>query len=245
MTNTMRAAAGIAIVAIVGVGVLAFNFRPSGSGTGTPTPTAAPTPTTAPTPTAAPTASPGPWAAAPGIPAWTTYTSETYGITFGYPDSWRVYGAAARVWQPGDDPTSDAYKEVFVNSQAVDGDDIAMAVWQRPAGSGADITSRQGLAAWFEEQLCDDQVDACETVSDIAVPMCVGQAACLPAVLVPFSDSTQAVFADAETGLVTVVSLARPDGFPAAARYGGAVQLLKSILTTMDVWTPEPGQVPE
>ena len=57
-------------------------------------------------------------------------------------------------------------------------------------------------------------------------------------------EGTLAVFADAETGLVTVVSLGRPDGFPAAARYGGAVQLLKSILTTMDVWTPEPGQIP-
>ena len=94
------------------------------------------------------------------------------------------------------------------------------------------------------EDQSDDQIDACETVSDVAVPMCVGRVACLPAVLVPLSDSTQAVIADSETGLVTVLSLARPDSFPAAARYGGSVQLLKSILTTMDVWTPEPGQIP-
>ncbi len=38
--------------------------------------------------------------------------------------------------------------------------------------------------------------------------------------------------------MVQVVVVAREDGFPSAARYGGSVELLKSILTTMDVWTP-------
>ena len=119
-----------------------------------------------------------------------------------------------------------------------------MGVWQQPAGTGADITSREGLAAWAKAHVCDKAVDACKTVPDVAIPMCLGKVACLPALVVPLSDSTTAVFADAETRLVTVVSLGQPDGFPAAARYGGAVQLIKSILTTMDVWTPEPGQIP-
>ncbi len=136
------------------------------------------------------------------------------------------------------------YVDIFVNPRDRDGDDIGLCVYQRPAGSGADITSREGLAAWVEANLCNDQLEACETVPDVAVPMCVGKTACLPAILVPFSDGTLAAFQDAETGMVTVVSLGRPDDFPAAARYGGAVQLLKSILTTMDVWTPEPGQIP-
>ena len=131
-----------------------------------------------------------------------------------------------------------------MNSAAVDGDDIAFAVWQQTAGSGDDLESREGLAAWFATNRCDEAVDACETVSDVALPMCLGQLACLPAVLVPLSDSTGAVFADTEAGLVTIVSLGRPDGFEGAARYGGSVQLLKSILTTMDVYTPEPGQIP-
>ncbi len=207
--------------------------------------------TSASTPTSAPTATPAAASTlaasevAPGITAWTNYTSAAYGTTFGYPDGWTLDGAATRKWREGDRPDDGAlFSDSFMNPESRDGDQIALGVWQRTAGSGADITSRDGLSAWFKANICDDKVDACETVSDVAVPMCLGKVACLPAVLVPLSDSTQAVFADPKTGRVTVVSLGRPDGFPAAARYGGTVQLLKSILTTMDVWTPESGQVP-
>jgi hypothetical protein len=193
--------------------------------------------TTAPTLTTAPT--PRPSEVALGVTAWTTYTSAVYGITFGYPDGWTLYGAATRMWQEGDQHSDSAVNsDHFVNPEVRDGDQIALAVRQRAAGTGADIASREGLAAWFEANQCNDEIDACESVSDLAVPMCVGKAACLPAVLMPLSDSTQALFADPETDLVTVVSLGRPDDFPAAARYGGTVQLLKSILTTMDVWDP-------
>jgi hypothetical protein len=197
----------------------------AGSGTPPPTPTAAPTPR--------------PSEVALGITAWTTYTSAVYGITFGYPDGWTLDGAATRKWQEGDQHSDSAVNsDYFVNPEVRDGDQIALAVRQRAAEPGTDIASREGLAAWFEANQCNDEIDACESVSDLAVPMCVGKAACLPAVLMPLSDSTQALFADPETDLVTVVSLGRPDDFPAAARYGGTVQLLKSILTTMDVWDP-------
>jgi hypothetical protein len=182
-----------------------------------------------------------------GIQTWTPYTSKVYGITFGYPDGWRLESAATRKWQEGDEldeRSGFSTSESFMNPDSIDGDEIALGVWQQPAGSGDDITSREGLAAWFKAHICDDGIDACETVPHVALPMCLGREACLPALLVPLSDSTQAVVADAETGQVTIVSLGRPNDFPAAARYGGAVRLLKSILTTMDVWTPEPGQVP-
>ena len=43
---------------------------------------------------------------------------------------------------------------------------------------------------------------------------------------------------------VRIVWVARKDAFPGAARYGGSISLLKSILTTMDVLTPKAGQVP-
>jgi hypothetical protein len=73
--------------------------------------------------------------------------------------------------------------------------------------------------------------------------MCAGRTACLPAILVPLPEDIVAAF-PAENGMVNVVQLLRHDSFPATARYGGGVELLKSILTTMDVWTPGPGQVP-
>ena len=74
--------------------------------------------------------------------------------------------------------------------------------------------------------------------------MCVGKTACLPAILVsirgvckPPSQMPRPAWSPSScSGAVT--------DFPATARYGGGVQLVKSILTTMDVWTPEPGQVP-
>jgi hypothetical protein len=74
--------------------------------------------------------------------------------------------------------------------------------------------------------------------------MCLGKTACLPAILVPMAAGFVAVFPDAETGLVTVVELGRNDTFSATTRYGGGEHLVESILTTMDVWTPEPGQIP-
>jgi hypothetical protein len=211
----------------------------SGGPSGTPAATQ-----TAPSATPAVATTPAASEVAPGIAAWTKYTSAVYGITFGYPDGWTLDSAATRPWQVGDQHSDSAENsDYFINPESRDGDQISLAVRQRAAGPGADSTSREGLAAWFEANQCNEQIDACKTVSDLAVPMCVGKVDCLPAVLVPLSDSTQAVFADPETDLVTVVSIGRPDDFPAAARYGGAVQLLKSILTQMDVWTPEPGQI--
>jgi hypothetical protein len=231
MTNTMRAAAGIAIVAIVGVGVLALNLRPAGNG-------ASDRP--------APTATPAPAPTTPGITGWTAFTSEMYGISFQYPDDWTVEARATRKPNAGDDILSTfAFSDVFLNPHGRDGDQIAFGVLQVPAGPGVDVASREGLAAWAAANACNDAIDDCETVPDVALPMCLGRAACQPAILVPLSDGTTALFANSDTGLLTVVSIFREDDFPAAARYGGSVQLLKSILATMDVWTPEPGQIAE
>ena len=240
----------VVLVAAVGAGGLIYlnSTGPGGfGGRPTPSPTQISTtaPTAGPTATEGSTPSPAPSQVAPGITAWTSYTSEVYGITFGYPDGWTLDSAATRKWQAGDDPQSATpYSDVFMNPETRDGDQIGLGLLQKPAGPGADITSHEGLTAWAQANMCDEEIDACETVPDVAIPMCLGRVACLPAVLVPLSDSTTAFIADPENGLVTIISIFRPDSLPAAARYGGSVELLKSILTTMDVWTPEPGQIP-
>jgi len=41
-----------------------------------------------------------------------------------------------------------------------------------------------------------------------------------------------------------VFSIGRPDDFPAAARYGGTVALLKAILAQVDIRAPLPGETP-
>src|SRR5262249_7292541 len=52
------------------------------------------------------------------------------------------------------------------------------------------------------------------------------------------------VFGDPQTGLITMFEMGRPDTFPAAKRYGGTVNLLKSILSQVDVRAPQPGEIP-
>jgi hypothetical protein len=203
-----------------------------------------PSPTATPTVSAAPTATPAPSEVAPGITGWTPFTSEVYGTTFSLPDGWRQTKAAIRMWQKGEpEEAAEEIFDEFVNAdrQDRDGAGIAMLVFQMPAGSGGDITSRAGLAAWVQENFCADHAQACANVVE---PMCVGKTACLPAILVSDPDAVLALIPDAEAGLVTIVQLGRGPDFPATAPYGGGVQLVKSILTTMGVWTPEPGQVP-
>ena len=243
MTNVLRAAA-VAIVAIVGVGVLAFSFRWPDVGTVGPGPTPTPPPTLTPTVAPTPTPKPDPSWVAPGITEFTSFTSPVYGHTFGVPDAWTLGEQATHRFQEGDDPDSAGYSDWFRNPSERDGEEMYFAVWQEPAGAGADVATRDGLAAWIEENRCDDQLEDCATVSDVAIPMCVGKTVCGPAILVPLTEGTVAAFVDGEPGQVTLVTFGRPNRFPAVLRYGGGVQLVKSILETMDVWTPEPGQIP-
>jgi hypothetical protein len=180
------------------------------------------------------TATPAAASVAPGIAGWTTYTSDVYGITFGYPEHWHVEAPATRTWQAGDPFDFGPYTDILISPDG----EIAFSVFRIAAEPGADIGSREGLGAL----ICELEASLCQPISDAAEPMCLGQVACLPAVLVP--DPVLAYFADTDTRMVTVVSVGREDSFPGAAQYGGSAQLLKSILTTMDVWTPEPGQIP-
>ena len=136
-----------------------------------------------------------------------------------------------------DDPcdlTGSIVEVVFESDQ----EQVAFMVWQQPAGAGADLTSRDGLAAWVRANDPDRDPTG-------AIPLCVGRTACGPAILLPASgDTIPAYVADPDAGLVTIVLLGRQDNFPGGARYGGGVQLLKSILTAIDVYEPEPGQIP-
>ena len=228
------ALAGAAVIAVTVGGLYVINRGPSGPGSVV-------------GPTASPSLTPAPSANTPGITGFTPYTSDVYGFTLGIPNDWTLYEAATREWQPSDaSETAGAFTDVINSSLA----DAGIWVWRRPAGSGADITSHNGLAAWVQANQCDDTVNACATVPVVAVPMCAGRTACLPAIVVPLSGNeldfgnVRAVVADPESGMVTVLSLGRPDDWQGVAKYGGGVQLLQSILTTMDVWPPEPGQIP-
>ena len=225
--------AAVAIVAIVGVGgIIYLNNAPGEPGA----PTATPTATTAPTP--------APTEVAPGITAWTTYTSAIYGTSFGYPSDWSVRAPAVRNWQAGDAFPADElpYADEFVSPGEGDAQ-IGLIVWQRHIDI---FTGTENLKA-LADKFCDEVVrSSCETFTQRAAPLDFNngnRGGC--AILVPTADQQYAFLSDRSscliteaTSWITVVVVAREEDFPSAVRYGGSVELLKSIITTMNVWRP-------
>jgi hypothetical protein len=231
MPTYVRLAAGIAIVAVVGVGALMYIGNSPGVG-GAPTPSPTPTPVASAAPSLA-----------PGISGWKPYTSAAYGFTMSYPSDWDVAGRATHKWQPGEPGTAEdaSFWDSFAND---DGDGTLMLVAQVPAPSGADLESWEGLHA-VHRQLCDEPTIPACPAEYTPTSLCSGQD-CAPAILALNGDDPMpvALIGDPEKGIVTVIWIGRVDSFPTAAKYGGTVQLLKSVLTQMDVRDPQPGETP-
>lgn len=236
-------ASGIAAVALVAAvatgGLLYLNSKgPATPGTGTTPPTATQAPTAAPT-------------LPPGIAGWTTYRSAVHNFTMAYPSDWSVHAPATRKWHAGDKfPADDlSYVDTLANPEPGDAQ-IGLFVWEVPAAAGVDVESVEGLKAWATTFCADAAPTAkiassCDDFATNAKQMCLnaGGDTCRAAILVPTADGQYAFFVNFAGALlsdyrVRVVVVARPDDFPVAARYGGSEALLKSILTTMDVWTP-------
>ncbi|HET9851225.1 MAG TPA: hypothetical protein VFP56_01810 [Candidatus Limnocylindrales bacterium] len=231
--------AAVALVASIGAGTVIYLSSDRSGGPGapaSPVPTVTLAPTVAATtpPTAAP--SPQPTFDPTSASAWKEYTSAVYGFTMKYPSGWKVYEPAINEGDP----------ELFSNDASVDGDEIGLWVHQVRAPAGADLNSWDGLKAALQE-LCDPAGARLECpTDDPLVPMCLGDQECRPAIitLVSVERTPAALFGDPETGLITVFVLGREDDFPAAARYGGGIQLLKAIVGQLDVREPKPGETP-
>ena len=243
-SSRATAIAAVVLVAVVGAGALIYLNSTATGGVGGQPATSTPSPTVAPSPATS--------AVAPGIAAWREYTSRVYGFQFGYPKDWTAY-AATRGWKASDATAADwPYADAFSNPEQTDGDSIGLWVFQVPAGDGANLASVTGLKAWAQSYCKMTATQrpggaiACNGFTARAKPMCreVGGDVCLAALVVPDSDGVTAFFGDGKPDTVRVVSIGRPDDFPAAARYGGSIQLLTSILSTMGVHTPVNGQAP-
>lgn len=242
-------ATGIAAVVLVTAlgagGIIYLNSPGSGSGG----PGAQPTPTPTPAPTVAPTAAPTPQPTFdPSDPAaWTPYTSAVYGYTIAYPSDWSLHSAATHKWQPGEPEIDDGWPwaDAFANPENVDGDSMGLWVLQVPAPSGADLGSWNGLQAALGEMCDEPTLNTCPS-EDPPTLLCLGEQDCRPAIMVLWNQelTPTAAFGDPETGTITLFAMGRPDDFPAAARYGGTVALLKAILAQVDVREPQPGESP-
>jgi hypothetical protein len=235
-------AAGAAAVAVVVIAGAAYFGQPDASGVG-----AAPTPPATPNPEASDVPSPQPSFVAPGITGWKTYTSDVYGYTISIPSDWSVAAPASRKWHLGEptDGETAPWADAFVNNEDTDGDGIAMLVYQVPAPAGADLESWEGLHAAHRE-LCDEPTVAACLEDYTPVPMCLDEQNCAPAILALAGDDPVpvALVGDPEKGIVTLIQMGRESSFPAAARYGGTLSLLRSILTQIDVRDPQPGETP-
>jgi hypothetical protein len=220
--------AAVALVAVLGAaGLMYLRSIPGGTGSRpTPTPTL------------------GPSEVAPGISGWKTYHSDVHGFTVGYPENWSLHKPAGREWQAGDQFPSDElpYADTFVSPEQGDAQ-IGLFVWEMPAGEDVDVESVADLKAWADSYCSDVGAGSCEQFTQRAVSMCHNAGgSCRGAILVPTGEAQYAFFGDWGSMMftdlpdqITVVVVAREDDFPSAARYGGSVELLKSILTTMDV----------
>ena len=232
------AVAAVALVAVVGAGGIMYltsnNEGGSGSSATPPATTAVVAPTTLPTAASS--------FVAPGITGWKTYTSAVYDYTISYPDDWSMATPANRKWQPG--ASDQGVVDEFVNDEAIDGDGIAFFAIQFPGPADADLNSWDGLLAALTE-MCAEPAEFFEVPcprDHVMTQMCLGTG-CLPVALAVAEDQPpRALFGDPETGLVTYVVMGRLDDFPAAARYGGTVMLLKSILSQLGVREPGPGE---
>lgn len=246
MPTSLRLAAAFALVAVVGFGALVY----VGTGPG-PSPS---NPTTTPTVMETPIPTPVPTEVARGIVAWATYTSAVHGTTFGYPSDWPVRVPATRTWQPNDAFPADElrYADTFASSADADAQ-IGLIVWQMHIDVFTGTADLLALAGKFCAQVAGEVTGfvaaSCETFTERAEPLDFtndNQNGC--AILVPTADQQYAFLSGSgcviteATSWITVVVVAREEDFPSAARYGGSVELLKSVIATMKV--SRPGQQP-
>ena len=232
--------AGAAAIAVVVIAGAAYFGQPDASNVG-----GAPTPSPTPTPvaSAAPSAPPSPLP--PGSPGG----RRTPPRPMASPCPTRRIGPRpiprATNGSRGNRPTTIwAPWDTFENDAAIDGDLIGMLVSQVPAPSGADLASWKACTPCTVE-LCDEPTTPACPADYTPTPMCVG-ADCAPAIIALNGEDPMplALIGDPEKGIVTVIWMGRENSFPAARRYGGTVQLLKSILTQLDVRDPQPGETP-
>jgi hypothetical protein len=202
------------------------------------------------------TPAPSPTDVAPGISGWKRFTSAVYGSGYGelgYPADWSIRAPATRAWRAGDPfPADDMpYADTFVSPGKGDAQ-IGLIVWSVPAKSDDRVETVEGLKVWAD-RFCDEVLvsTSCDGFSARAVPWAWDNgnyytSAILvksPRVQFAFLGDCNSCLISGVTDRITVVAVGREDTFPRAARYGGTVGLLKSVLRTISARGPLPGEV--
>lgn len=218
----------------------------------TPTPPSANTSPSTPIQTTATSATA--WTAPPGASPidttdWVVYESKEYGFSIKHPPGWDVL-PAERDWTleadagPGDHRGEDAEERFEPPAN-----DLFVAVWSAPANDTPETLA--GVAAWVE-RYCKMESSSCSGL-DRSVRLCNGTD-CGPGLLVTVNrlwgataglSHVGAFFTGGKhKGRMIGVEVARPEGDPVVAKYGGARRLLEGFLSGMGVCPARPDQAP-
>jgi hypothetical protein len=214
-------AAVIAVLAIAAVAAFyAFGRGPQVGSGPTPSPS---------TPTASPIST----------TSWSTYQSDRYGFSIGYPSDW-TSAPADHDWTLAGDGADwrSTGQEVF----RAPNNAIRVSAWSIPVDRGATPETSEAVEAWVVAYCNASANTGCDQIHDRAVPLCVEARDCHPGLLVPFEGDVQAFFTGGIYGdTMVVVAVWWGESDPAVAPYGGARRLLEAFLSTMQVW---PASVP-
>ena len=229
--------AGVAVAALIGTAAVVANRNDSDSLAPVDSP-----PATLPTTT---------------IPrsSWPTFTATRYpathvtpdgnfaesGLTLGHPPDWtEVPSSRDWNWESDiQDPRSAAH-ETFISPDGA----IRLSAWYAPFDSnqpiqaGSPDVSRDDLVAWVEDYCEQSDNSPCDGIANRAVDLCLEKWDCHPGLLVRFDNDVQAFFTGGlySGEAMTIVAVWQNESAPAVAPYGGAQQLLESVLATMQVW---------
>jgi hypothetical protein len=229
VTTPLRAAAGIAIVAVVGIAIISVVGR--GSTIGAP-PTPIPTATAAPSSAALGTVSP----TVSGLidtATWATYTSTRYGFTIGHPADWLEL-PSNHDWAFPADATDfpPAGGETFRTPT----DDVGVSAWSVAVASGTTMTT------WLQMYCPVAEHNPCTALEGLTSTVGMDGH---PGTLVAFTEDTQAFILIGDR--MYIVGCWRPESDSTVAPYGGATRLLKGFLATMHLLpaaTPAPSARP-
>jgi hypothetical protein len=226
MNRALSAAAVIAVVVIAGVAAYYAFGRGPNIGAG-PTPSPSTQQSEGPSPTAT-------WNNTLRIESpidttsWTTYHSDRYGFSIGYPPAWDVLPADHDWTLETDGPNWLSTGQEVFRTQV--GEGIRVSAWAVPADPAT-----VDLAAWIADYCEKTNNSPCTGIEARAVPLCVEARDCHPGLLVPFVDDVQAFFIGGAYEGMTVVAVWWGESEPAVAPYGGARRLLQAFLATMGV----------
>ena len=222
MTTPLRFGLTAAAVGAVAIGsLILFNRAPSGpGGPGGPTPSVTAAPSSAP-PTASPTPDPLDTA------RWTTYTSDRYGYSIGYPADW-TERPAERNWAFATDAADwlSPGQESFISAPG----DLRVSAWSVAVEPG---TSAQAWIQSYCEAVASPGQD-CSGYQDGAVPVSIEDHA---GVLITKPGFDHPVFVLNGDRMYVVIAW-RDESDPSVMPYGGARRLVESFLSTMVLRAP-------